>query len=355
MKRFLAFLAALLAVAVATAGCNASVTPPAATVGSTSISASELNAAMTNVKGDAGFLCTSSDGSTPVSNGVAAGTWSMSFADEVLSQLVKFAVLDQMVAEHHLSVPASDFNQAKVETEASVENSLQSLEQESTPVTCPGTPASIVNALGSTYGTRFIDNQLNQDAYSAYLAGTSLQPVALTAWEQGHRAITTESCTSVIGYSTKAAAVAAKAAIAGGTSFVAEAAKSTENIGAGAGGVIGCITPDQLAPALGSVLTSLAIGAVSQPVSYNGIYLLFTVTSRHLEPINDLVLHIDSLEQQAFNAAYGKALSGTPIDVSSVYGSFESKAVQGVYTVAVLPPSDKACSFALSGAASGCP
>lgn len=355
MKRFLAFVVALLALAVATAGCNASVTPPAASVGGATISTSELNAALTNVKGDAGFLCTSSGGAGITSTGVASGTWSMTFADDVLTQLVKYAVLDQLLSAHHLVAPASYFNQAKLETESTVEATMESLEESSTPVTCPGTPASIVAGLGSTFGTRYVDNQLNEDAYSAYLAGTRLQPAALTSWERSHAADATESCTSAIAYSSKKAALAAKAAIAAGTSFATEAGKSTENIGAGSGGVLGCVPKSAWPSSIAPVVVGLSIGTVSQPVGYNGLYILFTVTKRQFEPLDAVVPLIDSIEQTAFNAAYGRALAATSIDVSSVYGSFQRSAVEGGFTAAVVPPSDQACSFALSGAAAGCP
>jgi hypothetical protein len=40
--------------------------------------------------------------------------------------------------------------------------------------------------------------------------------------------------------------------------------------------------------------------------------------------------------------------------VSSVYGSLQRKAVKGGYSLAVVPPSSKACAYAISATAVGC-
>ena len=57
----------------------------------------------------------------------------------------------------------------------------------------------------------------------------------------------TESCTSVLGVASKAQAVKIAHAIAGGASFATEATRYGENIGAGSGGALGCLTPSDLA------------------------------------------------------------------------------------------------------------
>ncbi|MGC9961687.1 MAG: peptidylprolyl isomerase [Acidimicrobiales bacterium] len=355
MKRFLAALSALLVVALASAGCNASaVQPSAASVGTLSVSTSQLDASMTALKADTGFLCMSGSGTEPVTTGVGSGTWATSFADYVLTQLIKFGILDEMMAAHHLVAPAAQFSQAKAEAEQGVAQDLASLSSQSSPVSCPGTPTSIISGLGSSFGTRLIDNELNQEAYYAYLAGTTLQPSALLAWERTHVSEATESCTSVLGVASEAQATKIAHAIAGGASFATEATRYGESIGAGSGGAIGCLTPTDLSASLGSVVASLPIGTVSSPVSYNNLWLLFSVSSRHLEPLSSVIPQLAQIESAAFNAQYAKAIALTPITVSSVYGTLQRKPVQGGYSLAVVPPSSKACAYAISATAVGC-
>ena len=355
MKRFLAALSALLAVALGSAGCNASaLRPSAASVGALSISTSQLDASMTALKADTGFLCMSGSGTEQVTTGVGSDTWPTSFADYVLTQLIKFGILDQMMADHHLVTPTAEFGQAKAEAEQGVAQDLASLSSQSSPVSCPGTPTSIISGLGSSFGTRLIDNELNVETYSAYLAGTTLQPSALLAWEHTHVSEATESCTSVLGVASKAQAAKIAHAIAGGASFATEATRYGESIGAGAGGTLGCLTPTDLPASLGGVVANLPIGAGSSPVNYSSLWLLFSVSSRHLEPTSSVILQLGLIESAAFNAQYAKAIALTPIAVSSVYGSLQRKAVKGGYSLAVVPPSSKACAYAISATAVGC-
>ena len=83
---------------------------------------------------------------------------------------------------------------------------------------------------------------------------------------------------------------------------------------------------------------------------YQSGWLLFEVTKRQLEPTGDIVPEIDQLELSAFDAQYSKALVAAHVTVSPVYGSVQRKAVSGGYSLAVVPPSTKACAYALSAA-----
>ncbi|MGO8877010.1 MAG: peptidylprolyl isomerase [Acidimicrobiales bacterium] len=355
MKRFLAVLSALCAVALLSTSCNASaVQPSAASVGDIAITTSQLDASMTALKADVGFLCVSNAGTVPPTSGVGPGTWNTTFAAYVLTQLIEFGVLAEMMKAHHLSTPTGDLAQVKTEIENSMAQSLASLQQGSSSISCPGTAASIVSALGPVFGTRLIDNQLNVEAYSAYLAGTTLQPAALASWENTHASEATESCTSVLGVASKAQAVKIAAAIKAGASFASEATRYGENLGLGAGGAFGCVTPDVWSASLRPIVTGLAVGAVSKPFDDSNTWLLFTVSKRQLEPLSDVIAQIAQLESSAYNSQYSKAIASTPISVSSVYGSLQRKAVTGGYSLTVLPPSNKACKYAPSAAASGC-
>jgi hypothetical protein len=354
VKRFVAMCAALLAVVLASTGCNSlSTTASAAQVGGSTIATSELNTSMTQLRSDTGFLCASGGGTLPVTTGAGTDTWSTSYADSVLTQLIKFRILDQMVAAHHVVLPAADFNLAQSETEAGIGQTLSTLQQEG--VTCPNaTPASIVSGLGASFRAAFVDNQLNQDAYSAYLAGTSLQPAALSSWEDSHRSEATLSCSAVIGVSTKKLALSISKAVRNGASFASEATKHSENIGAGAGGSIGCLPPSSWPGNLGPVAVSLKLDTASRPVEYQSTWILIYVTSRRLESLTDVVSQLVGLEAATFDAQYAKALASADISVSSVYGTLQRKTIHGALSLSVVPPGSSACKYALAPKAAGC-
>jgi len=358
VKRFLAAFCALGLVALASAGCNASSIPPsAAHVGNASIPTTLLDASMKDLQGDSGYLCQGGGGTKTVTAGVGSDTWNATFADFVLTQLIKFRILDEMVAARHLAVPpadrAAELGLATSEAEDAIAENLSLLEQES--VTCPGTPTSIIEGLATPLSTALIGNQVNVGVYSAYLAGTSLQPAALASWEHSHPAVTTQSCTSVIGVATEKLARQIQKAVLSGSSFASEANRYSQNTGAGKGGAVGCVLESQWTANLGPVVAALKVGVVSHPVKYQSGWLLFEVTKRQLEPTGDIVPEIDQLELSAFDAQYSKALVAAHVTVSPVYGSVQRKAVSGGYSLAVVPPSTKACAYALSAGAAGCP
>ncbi|HXY42667.1 MAG TPA: peptidylprolyl isomerase [Acidimicrobiales bacterium] len=360
MKRFLAAVCALALLGLGSAGCNtssiSSIPASAAHVGGSDITTASLDAAMEDLQADSGYLCQGGAGVDVVTAGVGTNTWNATFADYVLTQLVKYRILTEMVDARHLGTPLSDANLARAEAENAVAENLSVLEQES--VTCQGTPETIIDGLGtspSSFGAALISNQIHEDVYSAYLAGTSLQTASLASWERAHPASTTQSCTSVIGVASESLAIRIQTAVLAGSSFAAEANRYSQNTGAGRGGVVGCVLESQWTGNLGPVVAALKVGVVSRPVRYENGWLLFEVTKRQLEPTADVIPAIDQLELPAFEAQYSEALAAAEVTVSPAYGSVERKAVKGGYTLAIVPPSDKACAYALSAGAAGCP
>jgi parvulin-like peptidyl-prolyl isomerase len=347
VKGFLATSCVLLALAIVASGCNVASTPSvAARVNSSTITTADLNGMMTALKGDPDCVCSGGPAAPPPTTGVGTGTWNAAFAGYVLTQLIKFSLLHQLVTARHLQVLSTDQNTAKAEVESAIEATGQTK--------CSGTVASAVGNAGS-FQTALLDNQLDQDAYSAFLAGASLQPASLARWERIHRSSATQSCTSVIGVSTQALALAIAKAIRAGSSFASEATKNSRLSGTGPGGDVGCVLPGTLPSGLGTVVANLKIGAVSKPVDYDGGWLLFSVRKRQLEPTVDVVPLLNQLEVTAFNAEYAKALGAAHISVSPAYGTLQRKVEQGGISLAIVPPSTKACAYALSGTAAGCP
>lgn len=347
MKRLLAPLAVLLAVALGATGCNLASTPSvAARVDGANITTANLDSILSTLKSDHAFLCLSGAGSNVPTTGAGTGTWNEVYAGSVLAQLVKFEVLRQLVAAHHLYVPSNDLTVAAAEVESAMSQTGET--------SCSGTPQTALQTAGTTFETALLDNQLDQDAYSAYLAGTSLHPAALASWERSHPTSTDESCTSVIQVTSKSVAVKLDRAIRAGASFAAEATKYTTNTGTGKGGAVGCVLEQSWVAGLGPIVAALRVGAVSAPVSYQSGWLLFLVTSRVPEPTSGLATLLGEEESSSFNRQYAVALTHDHITVSPAYGRWSVVVTKTGFEVSIVPPGDKACAYALSASAAGC-
>jgi hypothetical protein len=346
VKRFLATFSVLLAVALASTGCNiSSSSSVAARVNSSVITTAKLDALMAELKGDSALLCLGGGVSHTTGNGT--GTWSEAYAGYVLAQLIKFEVLRNVVVAHHLSEPASDMSAAKAQVEADLAQATRS--------GCTGTGSQAIADAGATFRSDLVANQLDDDAYSAYLAGTSLQSATLASWEQAHRAALAESCTSVIQVSTEALARKLAAAIRGGASFAAEATSHSQSSGTGAGGALGCILESQWAAGLGPKVAALSVGAVSAPVSYESGWLLFLVTRRVTEPLPGVLNLLTTSELNAFDQHYAGALGAAHVTVSPLYGTWHLVVSKAGVDVSIVPPSHRACTYAPQAADAGCP
>jgi hypothetical protein len=211
-----------------------------------------------------------------------------------------------------------------------------------------------VDDAGTLFETALLRNQLYVDAFAAYLAGTSLHPAALASWERTHQTSASESCTSVIEVASHPLVLKLEGAISKGASFASEADSNNPSNSTGEGGAIGCILEPNLPGNLGPIVAALHVGVVSRPVSYQSGWLLFLVTKRVLEPAAGLLTLLEDLEGTAFNQQYGKALSDARVTVSPVYGTWRLVVSKIGVDVSIVPPSDKACAYALSATAAGC-
>lgn len=347
MKRILTTFCVLLVVGLVGSGCNVSSTPPVAgRVDGSAITTARLDGLMEALKGDGALLCLSGEGTHPVTTGAGTDTWSETYAGYVLAQLIKFQVLANLVTGHHLYLPASDVSVARAQIASSLAAASRS--------GCSATGVKALAEAGDAYRTDLVANQLQEDAYLAYLAGTSLHPNALASWEQAHPASTLESCTSVIQVTSHSQAVSIEAAIRAGASFASEANSNNPSGATGAGGSVGCIVEQDFPGTLGLTVAALPVGVVSPPVTYQADSLLFLVTKRLPEPLPAVLGLLGSDETTSFNAHYAAALSKAHITVSPAYGSWSVAVSKGGVDVIIQPPSDSSCAYALAATAAGC-
>jgi hypothetical protein len=331
-------IAAVAGLALATTGCNVKWGPYAARVDNTDITPATLDAAMSALKADPGFVCLEF-GTTFKATGAGEHTYDLKSADFVLNQLIEYRIERQMASSLGATPPASATSLASVQ----LTNRLDSQLSSQTTATCPKTGADL-SKLGAAYKNVAVGLLSTEDAIAAHLAGTSLSTASLARYEAGHRSTTSETCVSIIEVPSKSTAAAIALAVKHGASFAQEAvAHSIDTASAKQGGALGC-TPS--ISALGSYakpVEALAVNQVTAPLAYtsggSSAWLLFTVTSRPAEPTAVLVEQLLSTEQTPFVSAVKHAISRARVSLSSQYGSWRDVGE-------IVPPSTAASRYA---------
>ena len=136
---------------------------------------------------------------------------------------------------------------------------------------------------------------------------------------------TNEACASVIVTKTKAASAALRAQVEHGASFATLAKQhSIDTQTASKGGAIGCAMPYEFAAPLNSIVAATHAGQVSQPIDFNGEWVLLEVTSRQPGTTEQAVTSIYAGQQAELGAALAAIMRSAEVQVSSQYGSWAS-------------------------------
>jgi hypothetical protein len=309
-------LAALCALMFGLSGCNVQFSPYAAVVGGSVISQSQLRNALAAVVNNAGYKCSVVSGGTSHILGAGQGTYNATFTAQVLSILIQDKVVRQDVARLRLSEPSV------IDAAA-----LSQLQEASTPASgCTGTGASVLAAFPVWYRQVLLKFQEDEDALSAHLAGTSLNPAALDAYVAHHQAAMMQACVSVIEAGSKATAASLRSKILRGAKFATVArANSIDSTTAPNGGVIGCIPDADFNPPLNTVIADLEVGHVSDPISFNSNWLLLLVSQRQKENYQQTVQSLVSQELSTLNKVFPHLLGTAKVEVDPQYGTWTTK------------------------------
>ncbi len=339
----LAATAAVAGLAVASAGCNLGWGPYAARVDNSDISPASLDAAMSALKADPGFVCLEF-GTSFKATGAGAHTYDLKSADFVLNQLIEDRIERHLASSLGAGAPASAVSLASVQLTDRLESQLSS----QTTASCPRTGADL-SKLGAGYKNVALGLLASEDAIAAHLAGTSLSPTSLAAYEAAHRSSTSETCVSLIEVPSKALATTIAQAIKHGTSFAAEAAAhSIDTSNSKQGGSLGCATNISALGAYAAPVGALGINQVSAPLSYSSggttAWLLFTVTARPAEAPAVLLEQLLSTERTPFVNSVEHATAEARVSLSSQYGSWRRSGE-------IVPPSAAASRYAPDPAA----
>jgi len=319
VKRLPAALACIGALALSTfglSGCNVRFSPYAAVVNGSEISRQQFRDALSAVAGNTDYRCTIQAGGISRVYGAGEGTYSAAFSARLLSILIQDDVLSQELARTGLAEP-----------KAVVPIALSQLQAATAPASgCGGTGASIIAAFPASYRLQLLRFQVGEDALAAHLAGTSLAPSALPAFEASHESVATLSCVSAILVKARATAASLRSQILHGASFAALArAHSIDTSTAPGGGAIGCIPAAEFTPPLNKVIAALKTGRVSKLVSFRSDWLLLVLTQRRPESYPQLVSSLLTVEQGKVGDLIDRLLRSATVEVDPQYGTWNKK------------------------------
>lgn len=316
-----------MTLAVLTSACHT--TPYAAVVNGTTISQSSLNNELTAIRSNKVFLQgLESQGKV---TGAGDGTFDSRFVGQVLAGRISLVLSSEELARRHVSLTAEDLKLARADVVASFAT-------QSGP-----SGDTVFNAFPPSYRQELVRDSANLTALEAAVAGLDVRLPALRRYYQSHRAAFTLSCVSHIEVATQAQALALRAQILAGASFASLARTSSiDQSTAAAGGALGCHPEGSFVPAFQSVVDSLAIAQVSQPVQIGPYWNLALVTRRQAEPFSSVAPQV---RHALLGSKVGQASSflaslenRAHISVSPRYGHFAASGSQAGVSPPPAPP-----------------
>jgi hypothetical protein len=326
----------------------------AATVNGASISQQQLNSDLNAIGSSAGYQCylnaqelvgTNGQSGLPSIHGVGSDagshpTVTASFASNYLDTLVGHQLIFELAAKQHLQLTAQDLSTAHTDLVGQITVTLQDVASSQYACTVGGQPATAAKVL-ATMPSSFVGQNVRFDATVSDLeeneAGVGSTTADLERYYTAHASEFDTACFTVAEYSTQAEAQAGAASVAAGTPF------SQVATAAGGGPEKPCQILYGIASALpaGSNLQTLAVGAVSAPISLNGEYALIQITQRTSTPFTKAKPEVEAAVENAganktrtaLNAAEKKA----SIVVDSRYGDWSASQAVVVPPVSPLP------------------
>jgi parvulin-like peptidyl-prolyl isomerase len=316
VRKLVSILACALALGVGLSACGSPLTPYAARVDGKEISAASLVSAMRAVADDPGYRCQvrAGSGDQIAIEGSGPGTYSSSFAADVLTQLVQYQAVHQEIAR--LGLTETPFAEALAASE------LPQAFSPSAGSGCTTPGAAVLAAFAPSYRRLVTQFEVDQLTILAHLAGVELTRAGIRAYVAHHRAESALACTSVIEVASRSTAQAIYRRLRAGASFASAARSDSLDASASSGGALGCVFPSEFTAPLGSIVAALPVGQVSQPVAFGADYLLLLVTSRPVAPLERVAAEL-LLAQQSKASALIAAVSGEAhVTVDPAYGTW---------------------------------
>lgn len=359
MKR-LAILFLVVAAAVVLAGVY--LPSDAATIGSTGISRQALDSDLSAIAQSPDYTCFLSEerqlsGGAPIpllGAGTASakgGEYDTAFVDDWLGSMITDRLAAEIAQRQGLSITSGDLATAKAVLARRITRVLSTYASDlgSSEAGCGGSAAAVFSTLPKWFVTEETHAEAAQDVIDAHAAGGSLTRAGLTSYFAKHRASFDQDCISVIVVKSRTAARKVEKALSSGTSFAKEAASASITTQTGAaGGVAGC---GLLAGTfLATGVSSLEVGAVSAPVSGDGVFWVVRLTKRTLESLasvrSTVVTAMLAAGESKADATLTRQLKHITLSVDPRYGS-----ISPGHVTLVLPPAGPPATDVLSAPA----
>jgi hypothetical protein len=366
VRKKLALVAALLAVALLAGACDAGTAGYAAQVNGATISQSTLASTLSEVSSNSGYTCElSSSGTLTVAgtatktSGAGQSTYNSGFAAAVLDELIQLQAVRSELAARHLAVSSFADQEAVLQLQSELTPQSSATGASGTSgASCPGTGASILASFPTSYRDELIVLQAGLDVLAAAKTGFALTTAGVRGYLSRHGGLPQERCISVLATENKSGVQQAAAAIAHGASFASEARQhSLDAESAANGGAIGCVPnaeDSSLVAPLNTLIPKLKPGTVSSPVAVTTsqgqkYWLLVEVTAAKAVPLTeDAAADLPTLAEGEADIG-SKLLAAERVVVYPSYGSW--KKVSGVWEV--VPPSGPPASLISNPAAVG--
>ena len=338
MRKLPSNLGALFFVLLCCSACVASFVPSAASANGVSISENELTSALRAIGDNKTLSCAiSGNGAIALRGAGGRHTYASGVAASLLTTLIDDVVLRAQERAEHLAPTAFSNSIARTQVESSF--------GPANGANCAGEGSSVLAELPGRFASVFVSYAEARAALDAHLAGVALSPAGLSSYAAAHRSATELLCVSAIESRTRQAIVAIQKAAQAGASFAALArAHSTDVTSAANGGSLGCVLAAQFTAPLSGVVTSLATGVVSAPVSFNGSYLLLLVTSHHVAANAVVASVIEQNEDSVLNFKVASLFRHARVEVNPAYGTWSK--VMGNWQV--VAPSSSAHDYAVN-------
>jgi len=345
VKRLFA-LAAVTCAGVLGAACD--ISPPAATVGKTTITRSQLDAQLSQVSTNSYAQCALElQGISLPSPLTGSGddTVSSTFASFELSTMVLGRLVDGDLAARHQSVIPADIDAARADFAAELTPSSQS----SSPCGLSGP------ALVARLPRAFVDQQVRflagQERLAVAVGHVDISDAALRAYYQSHASQFQEICLSDIAVTDQAKAQQIHDAIANGSaSFATEAQQaSIDTSSAPNGGQLGCVASSVVVNSvILQAIAGLAPGQLSKPTfepptnGSMGVWFILRLDGRPLVPFDQAAPQIRqqilSGENALVSAEFTHITRHADVVIDPRYGSWSS--TQGVRPPLTPKPAD---------------
>jgi parvulin-like peptidyl-prolyl isomerase len=324
-----------LAFALLITACDSSVSPEAARVNGSSISEQTLDDALNGLQSSPAFACIVSGGGQVALHGKGgSSTYSAAVSAELLTTLIDGKLLQN--AAQHLGLSLTPIGRKVAEDE-----SASQLGPTSTS-TCKTAGATVLQSLPASFRAAFLSLAQARTELGAKFAGVALDADAIEAYARAHPKVSELYCVSAIITSTKPAAQALVSAARSGASFSDLAkAHSIDPTSAARGGALGCALSGQLTSQLQGPVLALGIGQVSEPISFDGSFVVLQLTSKKQASDEDVASVIEQSVNGQLSTYLKNLQKNANVEVDARYGKWQNAA--GGWQVT--PPSGPAAKY----------